>query len=76
LEFLLALDVPIVALEPAGHAHAVRLMTRYHDVPMDYADATLVVVADALKLDTVLTADRRGFRAYRRANGTAFAVKP
>jgi uncharacterized protein len=76
LEFLLAVGVPIVAIEPAGHAHAVRLMTRYRDVPMDYADATLVVVADALRLGTVVTTDRRGFRAYRRADGAAFIVKP
>ena len=76
LEFLLAVGVPIVALEPSGHEHAVRLMNRYLDTPMDYADATLVVVADALKLGTVLTTDRRGFRAYRRANGAAFVVRP
>jgi len=36
----------------------------------------LVVVADALKVGTVLTTDRRGFRAYRRANGAAFVVQP
>ena len=51
-------------------------MNRYRDVPMDYADATLVVVADALKLGTVLTTDRRGFRAYRRATGAAFTISP
>jgi predicted nucleic acid-binding protein len=76
VELLLAVGVPIVALETPGHEHAVRLMNRYRDVPMDYADATLVVVADAMKLDVVLTTDRRGFRAYRRADGTIFVVKP
>jgi hypothetical protein len=35
-----------------------------------------MVVAEALKLDTVLTTDRRGFRAYRRANGAAFVIEP
>jgi predicted nucleic acid-binding protein len=43
---------------------------------MDYADATLLVVADALKLTTVLTTDRRGFRAYRRTNRAVFAIEP
>lgn len=76
LEFLLAVGVPIIALEPAGHQHAVWLMTRYHDVPMDYADATLVVVAEALTLSAVLTTDRRGFRTYRRAPGAVFALQP
>jgi predicted nucleic acid-binding protein len=76
LEFLLSVGIPIVALEPPGHEHAVRLMNRYRDVPMDYAGATLAVVADALKLGTVFTLDRRGFRAYRRATGAAFALEP
>jgi len=76
LEFLLAVGIPVVALEPAGHQHAVQLMHRYRDVPMDYADATLLVVSDALKLGTVLTTDRRGFQKYRRANGSAFVLEP
>ena len=76
LELVLSVGIPIVGLELPGHEHAVRLMNRYSDVPMDYAEATLVVVADALKLGTVLTTDRRGFRAYRRASGAAFVLEP
>ena len=76
LEFLLSVGIPIIAIESPGHEHAVRLMNRYGSVPMDYADATLVVVADALRLDTVLTTDRRGFRAYRRSNGATFVLLP
>jgi predicted nucleic acid-binding protein len=76
LEFLLSVGIPIVAIESSGHEHAVRLMNRYGSVPMDYADATLVVVADALKLDTVLTTDRRGFRTYRRSSGATFVLTP
>lgn len=44
---------------------AADLMERYADTPMDYADATLVLLADALRLDTILTLDRRGFSTYR-----------
>jgi predicted nucleic acid-binding protein len=76
LELLLATGIPIVPLERAGHEHATRLMRRYADVPMDYADATLVVVAEALKLGDVLTTDRRGFRAYRRSGRAKFRVVP
>jgi predicted nucleic acid-binding protein len=43
---------------------------------MDYADASLVVVADALQLEIVFTLDRRGFRTFRRGNGSPFAVLP
>ena len=76
MELVLAVGVPIVALEPAGHQHDVWLMNRHRDVPMDYADATLVVVADALKLGSAFTTDRRGFLAYRRAGGEAFTLRP
>ncbi len=32
---------------------------------MDYADATLVLLAEALNVNDVLTLDRRGFSTYR-----------
>ncbi|MBM4187692.1 MAG: PIN domain-containing protein [Gemmatimonadetes bacterium] len=76
LEFLLAADVRVVQLERSGHEHAVRLMRRYRDLPMDYADATLVVVADAALLRLVFTLDRRGFRSYRRRDGKTFELIP
>lgn len=76
LDFLLAAGIPIVALEPSGHQHAAQLMRRYRKVPMDYADATLVVVADASLTRRVFTLDRRGFRAYRRRDGKTFDLLP
>lgn len=76
LELLLAARIPIVSLEHAGHEHAVRLMRRYAKLPMDYADASLVVVADALRLKTVFTLDRKGFRTYRAGTGSVFALLP
>jgi uncharacterized protein len=76
LEMVLAAGVPVVSLERPGHEQAVRLMRRYATLPMDYADATLVVVADALRLHTVFTMDRKGFRTYRRGDGSAFRMLP
>lgn len=76
LDFLIAAAVPIVALEPNGHQYAARLMRKYQDTPMDYADATLVVVAEAMRLGRVFTLDRRGFRAYKRSDGVAFSIAP
>lgn len=76
LEFLLAAEIPILGLEPGLHRHAARLMNRYADVPMDYADAALVALSEALDLHTVMTTDRRGFVAYRRAGGTGFDLLP
>lgn len=76
LEFLLAGEVPVVGLEPAGHRRAVELLRRYHRVPMDYADATLVVAAEWLRTRLVFTLDRRGFETYRSAGGGGFMLLP
>jgi predicted nucleic acid-binding protein len=63
-------------IAPAGDAAqtllAARLMDRYADTPMDFADATLVILAEHLGVSDVLTLDRRGFSAYRTSKGRAF----
>jgi predicted nucleic acid-binding protein len=76
LDFLLAAAIPIVALETGGHRRAASLMRQYAKLPMDFADATLVAIAEALDLTTVFTTDRRGFRRYRPPRGSRFAVLP
>ena len=40
-------------------------MAKYADLPMDFADATLVVLAELLGTTTVFTLDRRDFGIYR-----------
>lgn len=50
---------------------AVRLMERYADTPMDYADATLLLLAEALDVHEIVTLDRRGFAAYRTRDNAA-----
>ncbi|NJP10001.1 MAG: PIN domain-containing protein [Leptolyngbyaceae cyanobacterium RU_5_1] len=50
----------------------VTLMRRYNDLPMDMADASLVVLAEALGHGRVLTVDRRDFSIYRWNNQEVF----
>lgn len=76
LDFLLDAEVPILSLDRPAVRHAARLMDRYARVPMDFADAALVTLADGLQLGNVLTIDRRGFRAYRPASGKPFRIFP
>jgi predicted nucleic acid-binding protein len=52
-----------------------RLMTKYADRPMDFADATLVRVAERERLTTILTVDR-DFEVYRIGGRKAFRVVP
>jgi predicted nucleic acid-binding protein len=53
---------------------AVAHMERYADTPMDFADATLVVLAAHFSTGDVLTLDERGFRTYRFLRNRAFRL--
>lgn len=50
---------------PAELHAAADLMDKYADVPMDFADATLVLQATRHRTGEILTLDQRGFRTYR-----------
>ncbi len=52
------------------------LMKKYSDLPMDYADATLVALAEELDTGYVLTTDRRDFSIYRRNGRKRFRLCP
>ena len=60
--------------QPADLREAARLMERYGDTPMDFADATLVLLAEVLEVLDVLTLDRRGFSTYRTPGGGGFRL--
>jgi uncharacterized protein len=53
---------------------AARLMAKYADTPMDFADATLVWLAEQRGIDRVLTLDRRGFLTYRFGRSRRFKL--
>ena len=53
-----------------------RLMTRYSDRPMDFADATLVHLARREQLTTVFTVDLADFETYRIDGRRRFRVLP
>lgn len=41
------------------------LMAQYENVPADFADATLIVLAEQLQTPRIVTLDQRGFRTFR-----------
>jgi hypothetical protein len=53
---------------------AATLMGKHADIPMDFADATLVLLAEALGRDEILTLDRRGFSVFRTRRGRRFQL--
>jgi predicted nucleic acid-binding protein len=51
-------------------------MARYHDRPMDFADATLVHLANCESLTTILTVDHDDFETYRIGRRQRFRILP
>jgi uncharacterized protein len=62
----------VVDREPVDFRGAERLLRKYSDQPMDFADASVVMLA--LRTDTrdILTADSRDFSVYRMKGNVRF----
>ncbi len=56
-------------LSPSTCERAFELMGRYADQPMDFADASLVVMAEMENARKIFTLDRNDFSAYRIRRG-------
>lgn len=52
-------------LDPAALPRLSELTARYADLPMDLADASLVLLAEQLGHGRILSTDRRDFQTYR-----------
>lgn len=57
-------------VDAASRAH--KLMQRYADLPMDLADASLVILAEDLGHGRILSTDERDFKSYRWKNHVPF----
>lgn len=55
--------------EPGLLGVAAELMEKFADTPMDFADATLLLLAEEAGNLEILTLDRRGFSTYRTRQG-------
>ena len=75
-EFVRRGTVTLVPISQESLVRAVDLMAQYRNVPMDFADATLVTLGEELDLDSVFTLDRRGFAVYRLHGRRPFQIVP
>ena len=67
-------DVVIEHPSPSELVRMSELMSKYSDLPMDFADASLVALAERLSLDRIFTVDRRDFSTYRLHGKKSFTV--
>ena len=68
-EFVLRGGVGVWFMEDTGIRRALALMEQYADHPMDLADASLIVTAEALRTQKIFTIDRQDFATYRIRRG-------
>lgn len=68
--------VSLLPLEAADAPRMKTLMLKYRDLPMDFADASLVRVAEREKLRRIFTVDRRDFQLYRPLGMRRFTLIP
>ena len=76
LEFILRGAFQLVPSSQASLKRVAVLMEKYRNVPMDFADATLVALGEELETDLVFTLDRRGFSTYRMHQRKPFRIIP
>jgi hypothetical protein len=68
--------IRLAKIEHSEMPHLERLMDRYRDRPMDFADATLVYLAERETIEIVFTVDQADFATYRIGRRRRFHVLP
>jgi predicted nucleic acid-binding protein len=62
------------SLESLGRSN--KLMEKYNDLPMDFADATLICLAQDLAIKNIVTFDKKHFSIYRLQGRQTFIILP
>lgn len=65
-----------VAVEPSDWSRIIDLTWMYRDLPLGTVDASIIAVAERLKIRQVATLDRKHFSAVRPAHVEAFELLP
>jgi predicted nucleic acid-binding protein len=76
IDFFLGGGAVLVPSSAASLRRTRELVIQHSALPMDYADATLVALAEELDTNLVLTTDRRAFGRYRLYGQKSFRILP
>ena len=76
LDFILLGGAELVPLSPELLKRSAALMAKYSDSPMDFADATLVALAEERGISSIVTLDRKDFSVYRIGSRKTFTIYP
>lgn len=75
-EFIQRGGIKIEPLDKSSYSRCRELMKKYHDLPADIADASLVAIAEALNISTIFTLDHKDFSFYRTKQRKGFILLP
>ena len=76
IDFFLGGGAVLVPSSTASLRRARELVIQHSGLPMGYADATLVALAEELDTNLVFTTDRRAFGRYRLYGRKSFRILP
>lgn len=76
IDFIVKGGATLIPQSAESLLRASSLMEKYEDIPMDFADATLVTLAEEMDVAEIFTLDRRGFGAYRIRGKRTFSLWP
>ena len=76
IDFVLKAVVEIVPTSIESLKKAKNLMKKYADLPMDYADASIVCLAAETGIQNVVTFDKKDFDIYRLPKKKGFTIMP
>jgi len=76
LDFVLESVVDIVPANTKSLKKAKNLMKKYAELPLDYADATIVCLAAETGMQNVVTFDRKNFAIYKLPKKQSFMLMP
>jgi predicted nucleic acid-binding protein len=69
-------DIELIPIEATDLPRVTELLTNYADAGLDFVDAVLVVMAERLGIEDILTFDRRDFALIRPRHCSAFNLHP
>jgi len=76
LDFIVQSIVEIVPADIESTKKSKTLIAKYSDLPMDYADATLVCLASETGIRNIVTFDQKDFSVYRLRKAKSFFIHP
>jgi len=76
VETVAAGDLQVESVNREDLLRVTEVLNQYADARVDFVDATIVTLAERLKVTRILTLDRRHFELFRPQHCTAFEILP